>query len=128
MRAIWKPFVLLAVTAAVLAVDRPAAAGEVDVVGVNVVKSQAGVYRFEVTLSHADEGWSHYADRWQVVDDQGRALGTRVLLHPHVNEQPFTRGKRITLPDGAAPATVTVRAHDKVHGWGGRELVVELPE
>jgi len=120
--------VLLAVTAAVLAVDRPAAAGEVDVVGVNVVKSQAGVYRFEVTLSHADEGWSHYADRWQVVDDQGRALGTRVLLHPHVNEQPFTRGKRITLPDGAAPATVTVRAHDKVHGWGGRELVVELPE
>ncbi len=116
------------IVAVALAAGLPSVAGEVEVVGVNVVKSAAGVYRFDVTLRHADEGWSHYADRWQVFDAKGHVLGTRVLLHPHVNEQPFSRSKRLTLPDGAAISRVTVRGHDKLHGWGGRELVVELPE
>ena len=116
------------IVAVALAAGLPSVAGEVEVVGVNVVKSAAGVYRFDVTLRHTDEGWSHYADRWQVFDAQGHVLGTRVLLHPHVNEQPFSRSKRLTLPDGAGISRVTVRGHDKLHGWGGRALVVELPE
>ena len=50
---------------------------------------------------------------------------TRLLTHPHENEQPFTRSQSgIILPDGVT--TVLVRAHDLVDGWGGREVEVDL--
>ena len=68
-----------------------ALAGEADVVGVEVTKQGQGRFRFDVTVRHADEGWDHYADRWEVLGPDGAALGVRELAHPHVNEQPFTR-------------------------------------
>jgi hypothetical protein len=50
---------------------------------------------------------------------------TRTLLHPHENEQPFTRSQSgIAIPDGVTQ--VRVRAHDLVDGYGGREVVVDL--
>jgi hypothetical protein len=50
-------------------------------------------------------------------------LGTRTLLHPHETEQPFTRSLAgVRIPNEVAE--VTVRAHDRVHGYGGREVVV----
>ena len=63
-----------------------AMAGEVDVVGAKVTKSGDGVYRFDVTLKHADQGWNHYANRWDVLDRDGNKLGQRLLAHPHENE------------------------------------------
>jgi hypothetical protein len=102
-----------------------AVAGEADVVAVEAVKDSAGTWRFDVTVAHADEGWDHYADRWEVLAPDGRVLGTRVLLHPHVGEQPFTR----SLGGVAIPQEidrVTVRAHDSVHDYGGAEVTVEL--
>jgi len=104
----------------------PAWAGEADVVAVKVTSGPAGTWRFDVTVRHADEGWSHYADRWEVLGPDGRVLATRILLHPHENEQPFTRSLTgVVVPAGVH--RVTVRAHDKVHGQGGREVSVELP-
>jgi hypothetical protein len=102
-----------------------AVAGEADVVAVEAVEESAGTWRFDVTVAHADEGWDHYADRWEVLAPDGRVLGTRVLLHPHVGEQPFTR----SLGGVAIPQEidrVTVRAHDSVHDYGGAEVTVEL--
>ena len=78
-----------------------------------------------VTVRHADGGWQHYADRWEVRTPDGEVLATRVLQHPHVDEQPFTR----TLPGVQIPESlheVVVRARDSEHGWGGREVVVEI--
>ena len=96
-------------------------------VEVSVRQTSAGVYRFEVTLSHADEGWEHYADAWEVVGPDGAVLARRVLAHPHVNEQPFTRSLGgVALPAGLA--SVTLRGRDSVHGYGGVELSVPLPE
>ncbi len=70
---------------------------------------------FEVTLKHQDEGWEHYANRWQVVDGEGRVLGDRVLFHPHVNEQPFTRSLAgVEVAPGIS--TVYIVARDSVHG------------
>ncbi len=104
----------------------PAWAGEADAVAVKVTPESSGTWRFDVTVSHADEGWSHYADNWQVLAPDGRVLATRVLLHPHENEQPFTRSlSGVVVPAGVL--RVTVRAHDKVHGFGGHEVSVELP-
>jgi hypothetical protein len=52
---------------------------------------------------------------------------TRVLLHPHEAEQPFTRSQSgITIPEGVTE--VRVRAHDLVDGYGGQEVVVDLTE
>ena len=102
-------------------------AGEADVLAVDVTKAAPGVYRFDVTVRHADTGWDHYADRWDVVGPDGAVLGTRVLLHPHVGEQPFTRGlPRVEVPGGLR--SVRVRAHDNVHGYGGAEITADLPD
>ena len=115
---------LLAVALALAAVA--ARAGEADVVGAEAREIGDGVYRFEVTLRHADEGWDHYANAWEVVAPDGAVLATRVLAHPHVNEQPFTRNlSGVVIPDGIA--SVRVRARDSVHGHGGREIEVAVP-
>ncbi len=103
-----------------------AIAGEADVIGVEVVKENTEGYRFDVTVRHADEGWEHYADAWEVLAGDGTVLGTRTLLHPHENEQPFTRSLAgVQIPAGVTE--VVVRAHDSVHGYGGAEMKVALP-
>lgn len=101
-----------------------ALAGEADVVGVRI--SQRGnAYHFSVTVRHADAGWEHYANNWEIVAPDGTVLDTRVLAHPHDNEQPFTRSLgSVQIPPGVTK--VRVRAHDKVHGHGGREMEVDI--
>jgi len=81
---------------------------------------------FHVTLKHDDTGWEHYANQWDVVAPDGTVLGSRVLYHPHVNEQPFTRSlSGVKVPAGIHQ--VTIRAQDSVHGYGGVEQQVDLP-
>jgi len=108
-----------------LAAALPAAAGEADVVAVEAVPEDGGTWRFSVTLRHDDTGWDHYADKWEVVAPDGRVLATRVLLHPHEAEQPFTRTLGgVAVPEGIV--AVTLRGHDSVHDYGGREMTVPL--
>ena len=112
---------------AVLMMTGAGLAGEADVVGVKAAKSSDGTWSFDVTVSRADEGWDHYANRWDVVASDGTVLGTRTLHHPHETEQPFTRSLRgVRVPDGVV--SVTIRANDSVHGYGGKEFSVELPK
>ncbi len=93
---------------------------------VKVTQSAPGVYRFDVTVAHGDTGWKHYANKWDVAAPDGTVLGTRELLHPHEHEQPFTRSlSGVRVP--ARVSTVTLRAHDFVHGHGGAEIVVQIP-
>ena len=74
-------------------------AGEVTIVEVRV--ECPSTCTFAVTLEHADEGWNHYADQWDVVTLEGRLLKSRVLYHPHENEQPFTRSlSGVLVPEG----------------------------
>ena len=81
---------------------------------------------FSVTLEHADEGWNHYADQWDVVTLDGKVLGTRVLYHPHENEQPFTRSlSGVVIPESVKQ--VKIRARDNVHGFAEETVVVDLP-
>jgi hypothetical protein len=104
----------------------PLSAGEADVIDVKVVKVDADVYRFSVTVQHKDEGWEHYVDRWDILDMQGNMLGSRTIMHPHDNEQPFTRSMTLSLP--LHVEKVRIRAHDTAHGYGGAEMEVALPE
>ncbi len=110
---------------AAVAMAAPAWAGEADVVRAEARAEGGGAWRFGVTVAHGDTGWDHYADKWDVVAPDGSVLGTRVLLHPHENEQPFTRSLGgVKIPQGVRQ--VTLRAHDSVHGYGGKELTVKL--
>jgi hypothetical protein len=82
-------------------------------------------WRFDVTLSHADTGWDDYADGWRVLDMEGNVLGTRVLHHPHVNEQPFTRSlSGVEIPEHIGE--VQIEAKDSIGGWRGDRVTISL--
>ena len=55
-----------------------------------VLKATANVgssYTFSVTVAHADSGWKHYADKFEVLAADGTVLETRILYHPHVGQR-----------------------------------------
>jgi hypothetical protein len=109
-----------------------AQAGNADVTHVRAVQDADGTWTFHVTVQHPDIGWEDYADGWDVVTPDGTVVKpdpdspfTRLLLHPHVDEQPFTRSQsQVAIPPDVTQ--VRVRAHDLVDGFGGREVVVDL--
>lgn len=74
-------------------------------------------YQFEVKVSSPDTGCDQYADWWEVLSEAGGLLYRRVLLHSHVNEQPFTRSGGPVPINGNT--VVYVRAHMNVGGYGG---------
>jgi len=102
-----------------------ALADDVMIKKVELRRSKSGSsWTFHVTLKHNDTGWSHYADAWQVVDEDGKVLGKRVLYHPHENEQPFTRSlSGVNVPEDAI---IYVEAHDKVHGWSKDRVKIDF--
>ena len=105
-----------------------------DVEYVRAIETAVNVWTFHVTVAHPDTGWEDYADGWDVVLPDGTVLlpnpenpFTRLLLHPHETEQPFTRSQsNIEIP--AEITAVTVRAHDIVDGFGGVEVIVDLAQ
>ena len=117
--------IALSIAAALAAsLGTPALAHEPQILDAVVNKSGMS-WRVDVTLEHPDTGWDHYADGWEVLDADGNRLGYRLLHHPHVNEQPFTRSlTNLVLPDGTR--TVYIRAHCSVDGWGDETFRVDL--
>ena len=84
-----------------------------------------GSWCISTTVRHNDEGWDHYANAWQVLDEEGNELGWRMLAHPHDDEQPFTREQcDIEIPEKII--RIIVRAKCKVHGFGGQPVLVDL--
>ena len=108
------------------------ASGYADVIFVKAVQAEDGTWTFHVTVRSPDVGWDDYADGWDVLTPEGEALKrnpddpfTRLLLHPHVDEQPFSRSQSgLVIPENVTQ--VRVRAHQKPRGFGGREVVVDL--
>jgi hypothetical protein len=120
-----KPSISIFYISALLLVSSPAFAGQAKIVDVEVAKNYDS-FRFDVTLRHDDAGWDHYADGWEVLSPDGEVLGKRVLAHPHVNEQPFTRSlSGVVIPEGLG--TVSIRAHDSVHGYNKEVFEIRLP-
>jgi len=87
---------------------------QAEVVDVNVSGASGG-YSFSVTISSPDVGCSKYADWWEVISEEGELFYRRILLHSHVNEQPFTRsGGPVPIEAGTV---VLVRAHMNPGGY-----------
>ncbi len=88
-------------------------------------QSSSGSWCFGTSVRHNDQGWEHYADRWEVLDLEGSELGYRNLGHPHDNEQPFIRSRcQIIIPPEIS--RVIVRAKCNKHGFGGKPFIVTL--
>ncbi|MCH8237577.1 MAG: hypothetical protein IIC06_05320 [Proteobacteria bacterium] len=103
-----------------------AAAGKASVVKATASRGADGSYSFTATVAHADTGWKHYANKFEILTPDGKVLHTRVLYHPHVDEQPFTRGSgNVKIPTGIT--SVIVRAWDNVHMAGEKTFTVKLP-
>jgi hypothetical protein len=112
--------------ATVLASITAAFAGKADVIDAKASKDTDGTYTISVTVKSDDTGWEKYADLWEVLAPDGTVLGVRVLAHPHEDEQPFTREQSgIVVPPTIKE--VTIRAHDKVEGFGGKEMTLRIP-
>lgn len=100
-------------------------ADDVQIIQASFVQGEKGSWNINVTLKHGDEGWKHFSNAWRVVDKQGNVLANRVLGHPHVNEQPFTRGlSNISIPKKIQ--IVFIEAHDLKHGWAPKRLKVDI--
>jgi len=92
---------------------------QADVIAVQT-SGQPGAYQFNVGIRSPDKGFAQYADWWEVASTDGKLLYRRVLLHSHVDEQPFTRSGS---PVPIQPDTVVwVRAHMNSGGYGGAAL------
>ena len=102
----------------------PVAADDASIEAVKV-RNDGATWTFSVTLRHDDTGWDDHADGWRVVGADGTELGLRILVHPHVNEQPFTRSQTgITIPEGVTQ--VFVEARTNTEGWGAVRFPVDL--
>lgn len=97
---------------------------EADVIAAKAKHIGGNFFRFDVTVQHMDENWEHFAKAWEVLDDKGTVLGARILSHPHIDEQPFTRSHTIVIPEHVKK--VRIRAYDLIHKFGGNEITLEL--
>lgn len=116
---------MLRSTALVLLAIGPAFADPPAVTGASAIAEGPG-WRLDVTLTHPDTGWDHYADAWRIETLDGTVLGERALAHPHVDEQPFTRSlSGIALPDGLT--YVVIRPRCNTDGWSEAAHSLRLP-
>lgn len=101
-------------------------AGEVKILTADFKHTGDQTWNVSVTLKHADSSWDHYADDWRIVDTGGKIIADRVLAHPHIDEQPFTRSQgQIRLPTSDM---IYIEAHDKRHGWAPQRLPVDMSQ
>ncbi len=104
----------------------PGSADCPEVVAVELRQTAVGVFTVTTTVRSVDVEGVSFADAWEVRDLAGSVLGTRILTHPHANEQPFTR----SLSDVPIPPEVSlveVDARDSARGFCGASLTVEVP-
>lgn len=99
--------------------------GCADVVAATAEQGPDGTWTFRATVASADTGWDKYADAWEVRTLGGELLGTRELLHPHVDEQPFVRSlSGVSIPSEVD--RVVIAARDSVAGFCGAEFPLGL--
>jgi len=126
MRGNQLSLMVLVLWAGLVAFATHAQAGKADVIAARLEPMKDGSFVVVATIRHHDESFAHFANRFDVVAPDGKVIAVRPLVHPHIDEQPFTRAlARVKIPKGIKE--ITVRAHDKLHGFGGLEKVLKVP-
>ncbi len=91
-------------------------------------------YTFAVTVSSPDTGCGtkgnsfagRYADWWEVITPSGELLYRRVLLHSHVNEQPFRRKGGVVKIQPQQEVIVRVHMNPDGYSTMAQQGTVEL--
>lgn len=106
-------------------VASPAAADDATVEAVDL-RSAGDAWTVSVTIRHAETGWDDYADGWRVEAPDGTILGTRELLHPHADEQPFTRSLGgVSIPAGIEE--IHIRTRTSTTEWADWTVTRPVP-
>lgn len=90
------------------------------------VSTSEGTYRLHVKVESYDTGCDNYADWWEVLDARHQLLYRRILVHSHVNEQPFTRSGLVA--NLQKDQRVFIRVHKNVDGYGKNIFVGSISE
>lgn len=118
--------ILICLTASLMASVSTVEASPTKIINATISLGGNASYTIAVTLEHADHGWDHYANQWQVVGPNGDVIATRILAHPHVNEQPFTRSlSNIQIPEGISK--ITIKAGCTISGIDSNAFVLDVP-
>ena len=97
-----------------------------EVIDATLTRVEGNQFTASATVRSTDIEGVSYADAWEVRTFDGTALGTRILTHPHPNEQPFTRSlSDIEIPSGVS--TVLFVARDSARGFCGGSFELEVP-
>ncbi|MEO0536727.1 MAG: hypothetical protein AAF215_23055 [Cyanobacteria bacterium P01_A01_bin.123] len=90
------------------------------VTAVEVTAGEPEAYTFVITIESPDTGCDQFANWWEVLDEEGNLIFRRILVHSHVDEQPFSRpgGAVAVQPD----QPLLVRAHMYPHGYGTQAM------
>ena len=84
-------------------------------------EAEPNTFSMGATVRHHDQGWDDYAD---TIVFEGAENGRRPLLHPHDDEQPFTRSQSGVRPDGP----VRVHALDNVRSGEGSAIIIDFSQ
>lgn len=91
------------------------------VLATTFTRTSENTYTVSATVRHDDTGWDDYADAFEVKGDQVEN-GLRELLHPHDEEQPFTRSQLGVTASGE----VWLEAKTNLTGSGGSKIYLDL--
>jgi bacillopeptidase F (M6 metalloprotease family) len=101
-------------------------ANEANILDAKVRCNEKRICTFWITIKHQDSGWEHYANSFEILKEDGTLLKRRILTHPHVKEQPFTRSVQgVKLHKDITH--VIIRARDSRHKYGGKTIKVAIP-
>lgn len=84
-------------------------------------------YDITVTVSSPYDSPEQHADGLRVLAPDGTVLAVHAITRPHSDEQPFTSTlSDVPIPDGITH--VTVEGRDRLNGYGGAMVTVEIPD
>lgn len=106
-----------------------AAAAQVEVVDVELVRHPQARWELIVSLNHEDRDRNHFCDRLEGLDQDGKRIFQWYFYEPKIKDVeedgPVRRRVRpVPLPSGVTQ--LILRAHCKLSGWGRSGLVVDL--
>lgn len=107
--------------------EQPGTEASASVVAVETTETDSR-YLFSVSVRSPDTGCDRYANWWEVITEEGTLLHRRILVHSHVEEQPFTRSGGFIKTDVDPDETIIVRVHMYPDGYSPSAMSGQVGE